>query len=306
MFLIVIDSQCYSYQDACLPDLGFVTTAPQVTSDQSLLLKSFDHGEINKEWKEKLGAVYTLIASKTLTGNYHTFSIASSIALLIVTYMFTIKITSSRISGIIAVLVLEFSKTFMWYSDDIAYPNFFLVFFMLALYPIQRKMLKPLAFIISFIMKAEALAFVPLLLIKEKDKKIKIMYLAIIVLVGVVAISLNWIRFDGTINTTNMTYPFIGLFLLDQDMWLLSGFFPVVALLFVLKKFKVEWSGFLLVAMGYCLLFQYVLPIISSYNAYGYRMLPFVEFFAISVGLILSKKDLLLMKLLSFRQSKLN
>ena len=77
MFLVVIDSQCYSYQDTCLPDLGSVITAPTVTSDQSLLLGGFAHGQINKEWKEKIGAVYTILASKTITGNYHTFSIIS-------------------------------------------------------------------------------------------------------------------------------------------------------------------------------------------------------------------------------------
>ena len=306
IFLIVIDSQCYNYYDACLPDLGFVTTAPQVVSDQSLLLHSFEHGEINKEWKEKLGAVYTLIASKTLTGNYHTFPIVSSIALLVMTFFFAYKITGHRMSSIIAVVVVEFSKTFMWYSDDIAYPNFFLVFLLLSIYPFQKAWLKPIAFVTSFVFKAEALAFLPLTLIKEKDKRIKLAYIGIAVLVGLVAISLNWVRFDGTINTTNATYPQIGLYLLDQDMWLLSILFPVTILLFYLRKHKVEWSGYLLGAMGYCLLFQYILPIFTTYNAFGYRMLPFVVFFALGVALIVSKKDMLLEKLRNRSNKELN
>lgn len=297
MFLVVIDSQCYGYNDACLPDLGFVITAPDIQSDQSLLLKSFAHGEINKEWKEKLGAVYTILGSKILTGNYHTFPIVSSIALLLTTYFFALKITTNRLASIISVLVLEFSKTFMWYSDSIAYPNFFLVMLLLSIYPFTRSWIKPIAFVSSFIFKAEALAFLPITFLREKDKRIRIAYIAIAVLVGVVAISLNWVRYDGTINLTNATYPQIGLYLLDQDMWLLSILFPVTGLLFYLRKLKVEWSGYLLAAMGYCLLFQYILPIFTTYNAFGYRMLPFVVFFALGVALIISKKELLLERL---------
>lgn len=306
MFLVVIDSQCYFHDDACLPDLGYVTTAPEVVSDQSILLKSFQHGEINKEWKEKLGAVYTLIGSKALTGNYHTFPIISSIALLIVTYFFTYRITSSYLSSIVAVVVLEFSKTFMWYSDDIAYPNFFMVMLLMSIYPFTKKFLKPICFVTSFIFKAEALAFLSLTFIKEKDKKIRLVYIGIAVLVGTVAISLNWVRFDGTINTINALYPQIGLYLLDQDMWLLSLLTPVTILLFYLRHKKVEWSGYILMSMGYCLLFQYILPIFTSYNAFGYRMLPFVVFFALGVGLIISKKEMLLQKLKGSKEAKLN
>lgn len=304
MFLVVIDSQCYNATDTCLPDLGSVITAPDVTSDQSLLLKSFAHGEINKEWKEKLGAVYAIIASKTLTGNYHTLPIVSSIFLMIVTYFFALKISSNRLASLISVIVLEFSKTFMWYSDSIAYPNFFLVMLLLSIYPFQKKILKPISFVVSFIFKAEALAFLPLTFIREKDKRIRIAYIGIAVLVGAVAIALNWVRFDGTMSSTNALYPQIGLYLLDQDMWILSLLTPVTILLFILRKYKVEWSSYLLGAMGYCLLFQYILPIFTTYNAFGYRMLPFVVFFALSVSLIISKKDLLLERLKRVKEPK--
>ena len=306
MFLIVIDSQCYNYGDACLPDLGFVTTAPEVVSDPSILLKSFAHGEINKEWKEKLGAVYAIIASKTLTGNYHTFPIISSIALLVVTYFLAFKITSNRLASIISVGILEFSKTFMWYSDDIAYPNFFMTMLLLSIYPFTRSWIKPISFIAGFVFKVEALAFFPLTFIREKDTRIRLAYIGIALLVGTVAIALNWVRFDGTINTTNALYPQIGLYLLDQDMWVLSLLTPVTILLFYLRSKKVEWSGYLLLAMGYCLLFQYILPIFTSYNAYGYRMLPFVVFFALSVALIISKKDMLLQRLRPNRLSSID
>ena len=313
-FLVLIDSQCYGMKDACLPDIGSYISAPNVVSDQSLLVKQLDQEHLHIEWKEKLGAEYILlfsrlitlsinqgadsgqfffiILSKLITINYHTFPIISSILLLVVTYFFTLKITANRLVSVISVAILEFSKTFMWYSDSIPYPNFFMVFLLLSLYPFTKIYIKPITFILSFFMKAESLAFLPLVFIKEKNKKIRITYIMMLVLFGIVAISLNWVRFDGTINTTNALYPQIGLYLLDQDMWILASLFPVALLLCYLWHKKVEWASFLLISMGYCLLFQYILPIFTTYNAYGYRMLPFVVFFSISIGLIISKKEM--------------
>ena len=64
MFLIVIDSQCYFQNEACLPDFGYTISAPNVLSDQDLLLTGLANHTINKEWKEKPGEVYGVITSK--------------------------------------------------------------------------------------------------------------------------------------------------------------------------------------------------------------------------------------------------
>lgn len=293
MFLVVIDSQCYYTEDACLPDLGFVTTAPGILSDDKVLLSGLENGMINKEWKEKLGDVYLVIASKAITGNYHTLPIVSSLGLLTMTYLFAYKVSGNRLASIIGVIVLEASKTFMWYSDSVSYPTTWVAVFLLVIYPMKRKWISPIAMVISFGLKAMALGFLPLAFIKS-TKWQRFSYLGILGMTGGIALALNWVRYQGQFNLQNLIYPQIGLYLLDQDMWILAILFPVTALLFVLRHRKVEWSGFLLLSMGYCLLFQYVLPIVSNYNAYGYRMLPFVVFFALSISLIISKKEVLL------------
>lgn len=291
--LFVVDSQCYFAKDACLPDLGYVITAPGVTSDDIVLINGLEHGYIDKEWKEKLGDVYLVIFSKIISGSYRLLPILSSATLLILTYFFSFKITNHRLASVISVMVLEFSKTFMWYSDSVSYPTTWVVCFFLSLYPFKKYYIRPISFIISFILKAQALAFLPLTFIREKEWKNKIAYYAIAGVTIAVAVGLNWIRYGGQINWQNIYYPQIGLYLLSQDMWILALLLPITLTLFYLRKLKTEWSGFLLLSMGYCLLFQYILPIVSSYNAYGYRMLPFVVFFALAIGLVISKKELL-------------
>lgn len=298
-FLVIIDSQCFFKDEACLPDYGFFISAPNVISDQDLLLKGLANGTINSEWKEKPGEVYGVIASEKLTGNYHTFSIISSIALLVVTYLLSFKITGLRIAGVLSTMVLGMSRTFLWYSDSIPYPDFWAVLFFLSLYPFKNKLIRPVSFMVSFIMKAQALAFLPITIIKEKDRRVKIFYIAIGVLASGIAIALNWVRSSG-FNIGNLVPPYVVFEIILQDFWIIILFFPVSALLFYLYRKKVDWAGTILGGMLWSLFFQYVLALFTSYGAFSERMLPFIVFFALGCGLVISKKEMLL----QFRKAK--
>lgn len=293
LFVLAIDSQCYFSNEACLPDLGYYISAPNIVSDQDLLLKGLQNGTINKEWKEKPGEVYGVIASKIETGNYHTFSIASSIALLVITYFLCLKITSNRIASIIAVLTVSMSRTFLWYSDSIPYPDFWCTLFFLSLYPFKNKFVKPICYLGSFVMKAQALAFLPITIMKEQNKKIKIFYIIIGVLATGIAVSLNWVRSTG-FNTGNFLPPWVVFEIILQDWWMIALFFPVGILLFLLHRKKVEWSGTILTGMLWSLFFQYILALFTSYGAFSERMITFVVFFGLGAGLIISKHEMLL------------
>ena len=301
LFLLVIDSQCWNSSEACLPDLGYTISAPNVISDQDLLLKGLANDTINSEWKEKPGEVYGVIASKALTGNYHTFSILSSIAMLVMTYLLACKITGNRMAGIISVMVLDFSRTFLWYSDSIPYPGFWCVLFFLSLYPFKNKLVKPVAYLASFVMKAQALAFLPLTILRESDKRIKIFYIVIGIGAAGLASLLKWTRVDG-FNYHNLVPPYVVFEIILQDFWIIILTFPVCGLLFYLYRKKVDWSGTILVGMLWSLFFQYVLALFTTYGAFSERMLPFVVFFALGVGLIISKKEMLVS---TFRKANL-
>lgn len=291
IFLLVIDSQCFNDNNACLPDFGYVISAPNVLSDQELLLHGLANGTINSEWKEKPGEVYGLIASEKLTGNYHTFSIISSIGLLLITYLLTLKITSNRLTSILAVIVVDFSRTFLWYSDSIPYPGFWCVLFFMSIYPFKNKLIKPVSYLLSFIMKAQALAFLPITILKEQDKRIKIFYIAMGIGAATLASLLKWTRIDG-FNPGNLVPPYVVFEIILQDFWIIILFFPLCASLFYLYRKKVDWAGTILGGMLWSLFFQYILALFTTYGAFSERMLPFVVFFAMGCGLVISKKEL--------------
>lgn len=301
LFLVVIDSQCFNNNEACLPDIGYVISAPNVVSDQDLLLKGLANGTINSEWKEKPGEVYGLIASEKLTGNYHTFSIISSIALLVVTYLLTLKITSNRLASILAVIIVDFSRTFLWYSDSIPYPGFWCVLFFASLYPFKNKLIKPIAYLSSFIMKAQALAFLPITLAREKDNRIRIFYIGMGVLAAIGASLLKWTRIDG-FNPGNLAPPYVVFEIILQDFWIIILFFPLCLALFYLYRQKVDWAGTILGGMLWSLFFQYILALFTTYGAFSERMLPFVVFFAMGCALVVSKKELFIVKFREIRQ----
>lgn len=301
--LLIIDSQCWGSNNACLPDFGYVITAPNVVSDQELLLSGFANHTINSEWKEKPGEVYGLLASKALTGNYHTFSILSSVALLLVTYLLAFKITGNRMTSIISVMVLDLSRTFLWYSDSIPYPGFWSVLFFMSLYPFKNKLIKPISFITSFVMKAQALAFLPLTILQEKDKRIKIFYIVMGIGAAVLASVLKWTRVDG-FNPHNLVPPYVVFEIILQDFWLIIGVFPLGAVLFYLYRKKIDWAGTILGGMLWSLFFQYVLALFTTYGAFSERMLSFVVFFALGIGLIISKKDMLVESFRKIREPK--
>ena len=288
IFLIIIDGQCYFKDSACLPDIGYYISAPNVVSDQEVLLKGLANGTINSEWKEKFGEVYGLIASEKVTGNYHTFSIISSVALLIVVYALALRITQSRLSSVIAVTIVCFSRTFLWYSDSIPYPGYWNVFFFLSIYPFANKLIRPVSFVTSFVMKAQALAFLPVTFLVEKNWKVRFFYIGIGVLATVVSLLLHWERSSG-INWGNLAPPYVVFEIILQDFWAIILFFPVSVLLFHYYRKKVEWAGVLLGGMLWSLFFQYILALFTTYGAFSERMLTFIVFFALGTSLVLSQ-----------------
>jgi len=305
MFLIVIDSQCFYADSACLPDYGYYISAPNVISDQDLLLKGLANGTINSEWKEKPGEVYGVIASGKLTGNYHTLSIVSSIALLIVTYFLVLRITENRLAAIISVMIVDLSRTFLWYNDSIPYPGFWSVLFFTSLYPFKNRLIRPLAYLASFIMKAQALAFLPITFFREKDKKVRIFYVIIGIVAAIGASVLKWTRVDG-FNIGNLVPPWVVFEIIQQDFWVIILFVPVSVTLFWLHRKKIDWAGTILGGMLWSLFFQYVLALFTTYGAFSERMLPFIVFFAMGCGLIISKKDMIVDRIRKVKEPQSN
>ena len=122
-----------------------------------------------------------LAVSDEVFGNVNILPFLSSIALLSLTYLFTVKLSGKRISGIVALIILTQSNLFHLFDTTAAYDTFWVSFFLLTLYLIIRKpIMSPVFFISSILTKMVAFLFFPIMiafiLSINKSKKILIVY----------------------------------------------------------------------------------------------------------------------------------
>ena len=80
-----------------------------------------------------------LIISEKIFGDFRIIAFFASIALLITTYFITKEITKKRIPGILAMLLVLQSNTFLSYDTSATYSNFWILFYVLSLYLILKK-----------------------------------------------------------------------------------------------------------------------------------------------------------------------
>jgi len=244
---------------------------------------------------------FFITSSMTLFGNYAVIPFLASIALVIMVYFFTKLITNKRFSGLVAAIILLQSNMFLTFDTSVAYPNFWILFYLLSLYFIFKFWpLSPVFYILSFMSKFLSIAFLPMsiyFLLRSsisKTKKIIIAssIIAIIVIGSVVSSS------ETTLPGGLPIEPFI-----SNEFW--SGFASfatqlrfdglvilflvplIVGLLFASTKNKHAES--MMVMMGGMLLIAPFITGFSDHTNQPYRLVSFITFFAVGVGILLSK-----------------
>ena len=96
-----------------------------------------------------------LNASLTIFQNIKILPFIASILVLLFTYLLTVQLTGKRFAGIIAMLVLVQSHTFLRFDTVAVYENFWVLFYLLSIYVIKKQwILSPIFFILSFFTKA--------------------------------------------------------------------------------------------------------------------------------------------------------
>jgi len=132
-------------------------------------------------------------SSMQLFDNYKVIPFIASICLLVLTYFFTFEITQKRFAGIIAMVIVLQSKIFLFFDTNVAYPNYWTLFYLLSLYLICKKWpLAPISYVLSFLTKVVSGLFFPMTLffiyrssiVKRKKILLFISY-GIILLLGI-------------------------------------------------------------------------------------------------------------------------
>jgi len=270
-------------------------------------LENFSFTEIEREGLNapKFGNyLHTILGvfSIQIFGNVKVIPFISSIALVILTYFITVQITSKKFAGIIAMVIVLQSGVFLMYDTGITYPNFWILLYLLSLYLIFKKWwISPIAYITSIFTKVLTAVFLPMTLFFvyraeiPHQKKIRVLILyGIIVILGILFLNLSntnlisselefsWHDFWAGFNAIHTSLRLDGMVLL----FLL----PLVVGLFLTSSSGFKQADSVLFLILGIMLSALFVPAFSDAINVPYRFVPLVVFFAIGVGVLLTKK----------------
>jgi len=275
-------------------------------------IDNFSVTEVGEEGSGYYLMVLFLKSSDLIFENDKVIPFLASIALLIVTYVFTTEITKKRFAGIVAMVIVLQSGVFLMYDTSVSYPNFWILFYVLSLYLIIKKIpLSPVAYLVSILTKWITVIFLPMTLFFisrtnfTRKKKIRI-----ILYYGIFLVSFwGFVEFtEVKPGEAKVSEEFLTSVSFDFDVHRFgSGFtdfynsfrFDSLVVLFILPcivgLFFASRGGmphadsimFLILAM--LLSAPIIVGFLGTSNT-PYRFLPLVVFFAIGVGILLSKR----------------
>ena len=270
-------------------------------------LEIWPYGESENIYVEEQNDRYVrmllLDASQKIFQNIKILPFVASILVMLFTYFLTVQITEKRLAGIIAILVLIQSHTFLRFDTVAVYENFWVLFYLLSIYVIKKQwILSPIFYILSFFTKAFVAPYFVMTLffagrtsISTKKKVfLLISYVAIIGISAIVIFSGDTI-YPNVIQIDASKF-FIGIAtfgpLLRYDFLLLLTILPVVVGLTFLRKSHVkEVDSILFLILGTFIAGPILIIFTNFYEILPYRYIPFIIFYAIGVGIFFSKKS---------------
>ena len=241
-----------------------------------------------------------------LFDNIRVVPVLGSIAILFVTYLFTYEITKKRFAGIVSLVILLQSFTFLKYDSASTYSNFWMLFYLLSLYLIVKKKwyLSPLSYIASILSKPLTVAYLPMTLLftyrANISRKKKLQTLVAYIVVIAVGISIYFgagLDFGGSIirsisfDSDDFWGAFsIWAFQLRFDSVFLLLILPLTVTLFLTARKVNPQADSILFLIAGIMLAMPLLAGFSDFNLHPYRFVPLLVFFAIGVGTIFSKR----------------
>jgi len=246
------------------------------------------------------GKYFLLYISDIVFQNVRVVPLIASISLMIMTYLFTVQISQKRFAGLISMGLVLQSNLFLTYSSTSTYGNFWILFYLVSLYLINRKwFLSPVSFIFSIFTKYLTPLFLPVSIYHIARSKVpknkKIILLGIYLSIPVTAILFHitgifvvpFVNFDYELFATGFK-DFSKFFV--NDSIVLIFLIPVIYGLFVMSKRGLREAETVLL---FILIMLFSAPLITGFfalNNHPYRFIPLVVFFSIGTGILFSSK----------------
>ena len=255
-----------------------------------------------QEQNDRYVRMFLLDVSLDIFQNIKLLPFVASILVVVFTYLITVQFCQKRFAGMIAVIILLQSYTFLKFDTVAVYENFWVLFFLISLYMIEKKwFLSPVFYILAFYTKAYVAPFFLLTLFttyrSQISRRTKIVILISYVVIVSAAIAV--VFFGDTvypdvidINSTKFILGFqVIIAQLRFDFFFIMALLPVTVGLMFLSKNKLKHADSILILIfGTIIASPILVTFTYHYEILHYRFIPLLVFFSIGVGMFFSKK----------------
>jgi len=255
-----------------------------------------------QEQNDRYVRMFLLDVSFDILQNIKILPFVASILVVVFTYLVAVQFSQKRFAGIISVIVLLQSYTFLKFDTIAVYENFWVLFFLISLYVIEKKwFLSPIFYILAFFTKAYVAPFFLMTLFttyrSQISQRTKIAILISYVVVVFVAIALVFIG-DTVypdviqVNSSKFILGFQAIIAqLRFDTFFIMTLLPVTVGLAFLSKNKLKQADSILILIFGTIIASPILVMFTyHYEILPYRFVPLLIFFSIGVGMFFSKK----------------
>ena len=255
-----------------------------------------------KEQNDRYVRMFLLDVSLDIFQNIKILPFVASILVVIFTYLVAVQLCQKRFAGIISVVVLLQSYTFLKFDTLAVYENFWVLFFLISLYMIEKKwFLSPVFYILAFYTKAYVAPFFLMTLFttyrSQISRRTKIAILASYVVIVSISISLIFVGdtvYPNVIDINSSKFILGFQVIIAQlrfDPFFIAMILPVTVGLAFLSKNKLKQADSILILIFGTIIASPILVMFTyHYEILPYRFIPLLVFFSIGVGMFFSKK----------------
>ena len=272
---------------------------------------STDHEDvIVNEYNTRYVKMFILDASLDIFQNVKALVFVASILLAVVTFFLTHQITQKRFAGIISMVILLQSHTFLHFDTIAVYDNFWILFYVASLYVINRKWQysSPL-YLLSIFSKV----FIGIFFLSSiyyicrasisKRKKLYTLASYVVSLIIILVIISNFNLGVGggyggsySLQPTEFFLAFNAMGLvLRYDLVVVLSLLPLtLGLFFKFRKENAKKADTIFILILTALLAGPILAMLTAFQPVPilpHRFLPLIVFVAVGIGVLLSKKN---------------
>ena len=255
-----------------------------------------------QEQNDRYVRMVLLDASLDIFQNIKLLPFIASILVVVFTYLITVQFCQKRFAGIIAVIVLLQSYTWLKFDTVAVYENFWVLFFLISLYVIEKKwFLSPVFYILAFYTKAYVAPFFLMTLFttyrSQISRRTKIAILISYFVIVSAAIALIFVGdtiYPDIIDVNSSKFILGFQVIIAQlrfDLFFIMALLPVTVGLIFLSKNKLKHADSILILIfGTIITSPILVAFTYHYEILPYRFIPLLVFFSIGVGMFFSKK----------------